>query len=106
LLKYLYNPSAEEDDLLEGELLEEEAVSVPVLFIKEPEVTQIPVTPQLETPKSTYKWKRNLVLGIGCAGIALFKGANWIELIGVFSMGCFILGWFVAVIETYLSDAK
>jgi serine/threonine protein kinase len=103
LLKDLYHPTFEAEDILEGELLESEPISMPVSFGTAAAVTQT-VTPSPKTPKSDSKWIRSIVLGIVSAVIAFFKGATLVGIIGAFSMGCFILGWFVAAIETYISD--
>ncbi len=109
LLKYLYNPSLEEEEIIEGELVEEEAIPNTATAFTGQNITQIPVStaqPSQETPVTSFKWIRNVFLGLASAGLAFFKGANLGSILGAFMMGSFVLGWFVAAIETYLAEEK
>jgi serine/threonine protein kinase len=98
LLRHLYNPHFEDEEIAEGELLEEEPIPSTA--------TASQARPSQETPKTNFKWVRNLLLGLASAGLAFFKGSNWGVLFGAFVVGCFVLGWFVAAIETYLAAEK
>jgi serine/threonine-protein kinase len=107
LLKYLYDSSFEADEILEGELLEEIEVGTAATALTERIATQIPThSPSPKPSKTGFKWVRNLILGLASAGFAVYKGANIGVILGTFLMGSFVLGWFVAAIETYLAEEK